>query len=340
MNIVVRPDLGRDVGVGHAMRSLALSEEILRRGHRVTFVCSEHAVPWVGERMRDVGVEIRDEPAPEELVPLFVRMGADAVVFDSYRLPTSVYVAARAAGLRTMAFVDGSLRGAEADLLVDQNLGAEDDVFDETELSEKRMRRLAGLDYAVIRDDILRRRPEAPGAAPHPGPPRVLAFFGGTDVVGVGPMMAAGLVGTGCAFDATFIAADEALRDRFREVRPLRPEQRLDVIGPTQDLADLIARSDLVLCAGGTSLWETFTLGAAVGVLCLADNQQAAYERVRRSGAAIGLGDVDQVRAQPAETTRVLSDLLSDPARRSSLARAAWGMVDGRGKARVVDALI
>lgn len=340
MNIVVRPDLGRDVGVGHAMRCLALSEELVRRGHRVSFVCSAREVPWVQERMRSVGVEVCDEPGPDELVPLFLRKEADAVVFDSYRLPTSVYAAARAAGLRTMAFVDGPLRGAEADLLVDQNLGAEDDSYDRAELDDKGMRRLAGLGYAVIRDDILRRRPAAPPFASRVGRPRVLAFFGGTDVAGAGPVMAAGLVRTGCAFDATFIAADAELRERFRAMPPLGADQHLDVIGPTQDLADLIVRADLVLCAGGTSLWETFTLGAAVGVLCLADNQQAAYARVLDTGAAVGLGDLDQVRAQPAATTRILSQLLLEPARRSSLARAAWGMVDGEGKARVVDALL
>lgn len=322
------------------MRCLALSEELVRRGHRVSFVCSPRSVPWVQERMRTVGVEVWDEPVPDELVPLFLRMDADAVVFDSYRLPTWVYAAARKAGLRTMAFVDGPLRGAEADLLVDQNLGAEEDPCDPTDLDHKNMRRLAGLSYAVIRDDILLRRPAAPPSASRVERPRVVAFFGGTDVAGAGPVIAACLARTGCAFDATFVAADAELRERFRAVRPAGPEQHLDVIGPTQGLADLIVRADLVLCAGGTSLWETFTLGAAVGVLCLADNQRAAYARVLATGAAAGLGDLEQVRAGPAATTRILSELLLDPARRSSLARAAWRMVDGGGKARVADALI
>ena len=63
---------------------------------------------------------------PAEHLELLERL-LDAVVFDSYDLPGGVFTAVRPTGVPTLAIVDGELRGAEADVLVDQNLGAEPD---------------------------------------------------------------------------------------------------------------------------------------------------------------------------------------------------------------------
>jgi len=87
-----------------------------------------------------------------------------------------VFTAVRKSGFTTLAIVDGDLRGAEADVFLDQNLGSE---LDEPVLPAGATR-LAGLDYVLLRDEILSLRPAEP---PVPGPggvPKVFAFFGGT----------------------------------------------------------------------------------------------------------------------------------------------------------------
>src|SRR5213076_258757 len=116
-----------------------------------------------------------------------------------------------ATGMPTLAIVDGDFRGAEADVLVDQNLGAESD---HPRLPTKAVR-LAGLDYVLIRDEILELRPEtvpmiATGRGPDPAP-KVFAFFGGTDAFGAGPHVVRALAATGVPFEATVVAPSEEL---------------------------------------------------------------------------------------------------------------------------------
>src|SRR5206468_1402700 len=108
----------------------------------------------------------------------------------------------RAIGMPTLAIVDGDFRGAAADVLVDQNLAAE---LDRPALPENSTR-LAGLEYVMIRDEILALRPLEP-PAPQPGVvPTVFAFFGGTDPFGAGPYVVQALAATGVPFDATVVA--------------------------------------------------------------------------------------------------------------------------------------
>ena len=318
------------------MRCLALAEELRDRGAAVVFVADSHTVPWAHEQVVSRGFAV--EPAvwtPDEHVALFGRLGADAVVFDSYDLDTAVYAAVRRTGVPDLAVVDGDLRGAEADLYVDQNLGSELDA----PLLPAGAARLAGLDYVLLRDDVLALRPDRP---PVPGPvttPRVLAVFGGTDAFGAGPVVLTALAATGLPFAATVIAPRPELVEALRAI-PAGPGQTIEPIGPTTRLAAEAVRADLVLSASGTSTWELLCLGAVAGLVCVVDNQVIGYERTVATGAAAGIGVLSDLRDHPLAAVAVLTRLLTDHAERARLAAAGWRLVDGKGRARVADALL
>jgi spore coat polysaccharide biosynthesis predicted glycosyltransferase SpsG len=321
------------MGVGHVMRCLVLAEEFVARGAHVVFACDADSVRWAAHQ-----IDVRGFPrvaavdGPAEHVELLVALKADAVVFDSYRLTTDVYRSVRALGLPTLALVDNELRGAEADLLLDQNIGSEQDEH----ALPPHCERIAGLRYALLRNDILRLRPPSPPAAKDVEVPRVLAVFGGTDAFGAAPSVAKALVGTGRPFDATLITRE----DLFEAVRqmPTQPGQQLRPTGATGDLAELVRRSDLVLSAAGSSTWELLALGATVGLVCVADNQATSFSRVVQAGAAVGLGSLKDLRGDGlSQAVRTLHKLLTSSERRAALGAAAWHQVDGRGRARVAD---
>jgi spore coat polysaccharide biosynthesis predicted glycosyltransferase SpsG len=318
------------------MRSLALAEELRGRGADVVFVCDSSSVPWADEQIRSRGIAVEAAVSTaEEHVELVRRLRLDAVVFDSYDLPGEVFRAVRASGVPTLAIVDGELRGADADVLVDQNLAAE---FDEPVLPAGAVR-LAGLEYVMLRDEVLAlRSPEPPVLRPA-GVPRVFAFFGGTDAYGAGPHVVRALAATGVPFEATVVAPGEDLAAAIAAVE-LQPDQRVQVIGPTSELAKAVVESDLVVSASGTSTWELLCLGATAGLVCVVDNQEMGYERAVATGAAAGVGTLASLKADPTEAAAVLRKLLTDPQERLKLAQAGWKLVDGQGRARVADALI
>ena len=328
--------MGPTRGVGHVMRSLALAEELVGRGAEVVFVCDSHTVPWANDQIlaRDIPVEPAVWTAGEHL-ELFARLGLDAVVFDSYDLDAEVFTAVRKAGIPTLAIVDGDLRGAEADLYVDQNLGSELD----QPILPTGATRLAGLDYVLLRNEILALRPPEPPAPQQTGVPRVFAFFGGTDAFGAGPYVVAALAATGVPFEATVVAPGEDLAKAIAAV-DLADGQHVEVIGPTSQLAKAVTASDLVLSASGTSTWELLCLGATAGLVCVVDNQVMGYERAVATGAAAGVGLLSDLKQDQTAGAAVLRPLLTDPQERTRIATAGWKLVNGQGRARVVDAFL
>ncbi|HEY0695373.1 MAG TPA: spore coat protein [Kribbella sp.] len=335
VRVGIRCDVGPTRGIGHVMRSLALAEELRGRGAELVFVCDSHTVPWANDQIlaRDIPVE----PAvwtPQDHLDLFARLELDAVVFDSYDLDADVFTAVRQCGLPTLAIVDGELRGAEADVFVDQNLGSE---LDQPDLPAGAVR-LAGLDYVLLRDEVIALRPAEP---PVPGPggvPEIFAFFGGTDAFGAGPYVVAALAATGVPFNATVVAPGEDLAKAIGEV-PLGTGQHVEVIGPTSQLAAAVVASDLAVSASGTSTWELLCLGVTAGLVCVVDNQVMGYERAVATGAAVGVGVLSDLKADPTGAAAALRPLLTDPVERARVAAAGWKLVDGLGRARVADAL-
>lgn len=329
-SLLVRCDVGPTYGVGHLMRCVALSEEFADRGFEVTFSADVGSVPFARDQLSSRG--FRWVPPPDSVSGLAEQAErADAVVIDSYSLPREAYTAVRRVR-PTLAIVDGDPAEKDGHVIVDQNIGAE---ADDWPLPEGTVR-LAGLDYALMRDEIRSARTErhAPPAVPR----RVFAFFGGTDAFGAAPVLTAALVATGLPFDLRVVGATADLFAQLSQVRA-GPGQEVTVLAPTSELAREVTSADLVVSAAGTSSWELLCLGAACAFVCVADNQEVSYGRVVALGAVAGLGRLEDLRDDADGAVRELSRLLPDAAAQDHLRTAGSRLVDGRGRERVADVL-
>jgi spore coat polysaccharide biosynthesis predicted glycosyltransferase SpsG len=338
VRVGMRCDAGPSTGVGHLIRSIGLAEEFLARGAAVTFLTNLGDVPWAREQLTARGLPMVPGPAtPEEMLAAVGVHDLDLVVLDSYELDPRCGAALRAAGVPVMSIMDGETRGQIADLYVDPNLDAE--------LLSPPLppgaRRLAGLPYVLLRDSVREQRPPAPRAATA-GTPSVVGFFGGTDAYGAAPVVARLLVATGVPFAATLVAARPESAAALAEIDS-GADQSIDVIGLTDRLPSMLSAADLVVSASGTSTWELLCLGAAAAMVWVVDNQRLGFDRVVARGLAAGLGRLDELSpGGPAAefAVRALSELLTQPARRSELAARAWAAVDGCGRERVAEAAL
>ncbi|GAA4939211.1 UDP-2,4-diacetamido-2,4,6-trideoxy-beta-L-altropyranose hydrolase [Nonomuraea thailandensis] len=312
----LRCDAGVRSGVGHLVRCVALAEELCARGAGVVFLGEICGSAWARAQLRERGFPLVPAPRePDRLAALACELRLDAVVLDSYDLPARTGAVLREARFAVLALIDGDPLGQEADLYLDQNLGAERRPF------PLPARRLAGARYALLRDSVRRRTRAAPGGSTVP---RVLCFFGGTDSGGVAPAWARALNATGRPFLGTVVSP-----------APFEAGGPITVIPPTDRLPELMAAADLVVTAAGSAVWELLYLGVPTALTWVADNQLIGYEELVGRGAAAGLG-----RAADPAATGLLARLLADPAAREEHGRRGSGLVDGRGRERVADALL
>ncbi|MEV6692312.1 spore coat protein [Micromonospora sp. NPDC051196] len=332
LRVGLRCDAGPQRGVGHLVRCLALGEEFLRRGARVEVFGTVAGVGWAADQLAARGIPLHPGPqTPDELVEAARRRELDVLVLDSYELDPAGAGAVRAAGVLTLAIVDGDTRGQDADLYLDQNFG--------TDLVVPARRLLAGSGYALLRGEVLAARPAAARSAMPVEPPTVLAFFGGTDAAGAAPVLTEVLLSTGRPMVLTVVAGRPDLAARLARLTPA-PGQTLEVVPPTGELPALIAAADLVVSAAGTSTWELCCLGAPSALVCVVDNQRDSYRRVVAAGLAAGLGELADLLADPTAATHTLDDLLTSGVRRAALSERAWSAIDGQGRARVVNAVL
>ncbi|MEV5209321.1 spore coat protein [Micromonospora sp. NPDC053740] len=371
LRVGFRCDAGPRRGVGHLVRCLALAEEFLARGADVTVFGTVERLDWATAELAARGIPLLPGPdSAAELVEAARRHHLDVLVLDSYELDPAGAGALRAAGVYTLAIIDGDSRGQVADLYLDQNFGAAlprlgpgaelpglrsgaalPGLGSGAELPGLRSgaelpgRLLAGSGYALLRDTVISARPPVAPPAAAVSRPRVLAFFGGTDAVGAAPVLTRVLAATGHPMDLTVIVGRPEIEAEVDDVVPGRG-QTIRPVPPTTSLPALITEADLVVSAAGTSTWELCCLGAPSALVCVVDNQRESYTRVVRHGLAAGLGELPELtaagvagRAARATAARTLHGLLSSPQRRATLAARAWSTVDGQGRARVVDAV-
>lgn len=336
MHVVLRCDASRQVGVGHAVRCLALGQELGHRGHRVTLLGSLQDVDWLATLYVDEGIAVRaTDGTTDDALRQVESLSADAVVLDGYALPPDLGTRLRGTGATVLAMVDSEFgAGQEADLYVDQNVGARP----RPDLPEGAAA-LAGGDYALFRDTVLDRRRSA--TPPAQDPPRVLCVFGGTDPYDAARTVVPLLLATDTPVQVQVICCRPDTVAHLESL-PLAEGQRLQVLPPVPDLPAALVQADAVVTASGSSVWELFCLGVPSAVVCVVDNQTPGYRAVTEAGLTVPVGLLTDLQAGgPAsdDAVRELRRLVTDTDLRELLVRRGRDVVDGEGRGRVVDAL-
>lgn len=319
------------------MRCIALAEELTREGYEALFLLDAGEVPFIEDQLSIRGFEYQ-VPTRDLGATLSIISNHDPVlvVVDSYVLPNFVYTTLYQRYL-TLAIVDGDLRERQAHIYLDQNIGSEFDQWDFPQGCESSIR-LAGLDYALIRDEILRYRPTSVGNQNPTKQPRVLMMLGGTDPTNTSPLLAKALAATAQPFSLTAIAATDRSFNEISSIECL-PDQIVKPIRPTTEVAKLICESHLVISASGTSSWELLCLGAPTAFVCVAQNQVESYSRILAKRLGVGLGESNSLPTQSQRLAATLSNSLEDVALRNSLSENGWTQVDGLGRRRVFQAI-
>jgi spore coat polysaccharide biosynthesis predicted glycosyltransferase SpsG len=259
-------------------------------------------------------------------------------VIDGYRFGVDYQRRASAAPGRLMVIDDTGEAGEYVcDLVLNQNPHASAGLY-ARRLDGTRL--LLGLDYCLLRREFADRRP---GRPPVPRARRILVLAGGGDD--------GGLLADALAWLGRVSRGDLEVRAIVGPLGPpvhepgSIPGIELTLVHGSEAIADEMARADAAVTAAGSACWELAYMGVPSAAVPVADNQLPSARRSDDLGAFLVL-DRDSLRRRVApdprdpDTERLLKDLLYDRRLRESLALRAGRLVDGRGAARVVDALL
>lgn len=335
--LLLRADAGGAQGSGHVMRLLALGQAWVDAGGScilASFALPEGLAARLMSEHAFTLAPLSAAPwslADAEAVRVLARAnGVNAVVTDSYLLGAAYLGALEAGGLRTVAIDDlGRLARYPCSLLVNPNLAGRAALYAGKAMPDVA---LLGLPYVMLRRDF-----SACSAQRAIGPVarRLLVTFGGVDPKGASLTALAALARL-TDMDVEFLVG--AANPRREAIAAAASGlANVTLVHAAEDMAARIMRADMLLSAGGTTVWEAAALGAPIMVAASAPEEAKAAEVWARGGGCRFLGPVEDLRADT--LAAAIEDYAWDMAARLKSSVLGRELVDGRGAARVVEAI-
>jgi UDP-2,4-diacetamido-2,4,6-trideoxy-beta-L-altropyranose hydrolase len=317
--LVVRVDGSREVGFGHAVRSLALVQAWLDQGGTAS-VASACLPDPVRQALLDEGVQVIGLPSAEAVTDSLIEQfeQTDWAIFDSYVVPAQVRELAKECCPHTGMIDDfgNSVRPVSLDLLIDQNLGASPEFYS----SDKVGSLLLGSRFALLRRFF--RSTASPQVRTSGRKLNILFLTGGSSHLAVADV---------------FRGLAENLERQGHHVICVGSGLNTPHFDFTE-LPSIMTEADLAVSTAGSTCWELAWSGTPVVAIPIAENQKPIAERLDGLGAAVSLDPGAQGFQDQLKNT--VAGLIATPGRRREMAEVGRHLVDGLGAERVVDVML
>lgn len=201
---------------------------------------------------------------------------------------------------------------------------------------------LLGLEYAPLREQFYKDEEDINCNSDVDGVRQVLVTSGGADTLGMLPATLKALKDIrGAQFHIVVgsLAADAA------DIEKMAADcLNVEIHKEVKDMAALMRRCDIAICAAGTMLTECSAINLPAIFYQVADNQKYNVEFWGDTDGMIFAGDVTKGPLAVAQTTENIAmnlrNLLDEPSRLSEMRSALKGLTDGRGAQRIARALL
>lgn len=323
-NFLFRADASLQIGTGHLMRCLTLADALRERGAECQFICRDHpgnviefvrrkgylahALPALDHAHSNPQARNADAAAVElahshwlgatqmqdadACAPILAEFKPDWLIVDHYALDSRWEIALKPHYRKLMVIDDLADRPHACDVLLDQTFGRKADDYQPWVPAHCQL--LCGSKYALLRPEFAALRPYSLQRRIEPKLRRLLISMGGVDkdnatgqvldALRSCPLPADCQITVVMGSTAPWLAEVEHLAQRM----PWPTTVRVGV----NDMAQLMADSDLAIGAAGATAWERCCLGLPTIMIPLAENQLHSCRALALAGAALMLDEL------------------------------------------------
>ena len=349
LSVAFRVDATSQIGTGHFMRCLTLAGELKIGGARVCFV-SRGLLGHLREMLVSKDIEcfalsnatstmVLDDLYHSDWLQSSQAQDAidssevladhrwDWLIVDHYALDIRWESAMRQVVQKIMVIDDLADRVHDCDILLDQNCYIDMQTRYATKVS-KSCKTLLGPRYALLREEF---REERQGLEPRTGKvKKVLVFFGGVDANDFTSVAIEALRKINYLMHVDVVVGAE--HPHLKQIKNACSVYGFDCHVQTMRMAELMAKADLAIGAGGTAIWERCCLGLPTLSYYVADNQRQQISGAAEAGLLFeGLSRLNLVEKIHDQT----HFLLVNPSLIRLVSRLSMSAVDGRGALRI-----
>lgn len=358
--IIFRVDASIEMGTGHVMRCLTLADALKELGAECHFICREHlghlnaliterghtvySLPYseqcqqrehniAGELAHASWLGATQEEDAALCAAIVQSLQPDWIIVDHYALDEQWEKALCPYCKQLMVIDDLADRQHDCDLLLDQTFGRAP--ADYLPLVPQHCQLLCGAKYALLRSEFaqwrdysLKRREQ--GQLDH-----LLINLGGVDKDNITTEILQALAKASLPVNCRITVVMGATAPWIEEVQ----QQAQQLPWPTEvkvgvnNMAELMANSDLAIGAAGATSWERCCLGLPTIMIVLAPNQMLIASELQAAGAVLFIEKED---IKERNLSRILTDLRTSLVKMKSISNLSAAIADGSGVATVL----
>lgn len=315
-SLSILADSGPDIGLGHVMRCLAIAEAAASHGISVDF-----QAPVLPDGIRDRLERSHIDSRQSDISTGPLHAG-EAAILDGYRFNESDCRRWRR-DRRCLAVIDDNAEkaGFPVDLLINPNIHADRNMY---RVWASPPPLLLGSSYAPLRAEFAERegRQHCRDQAD-----RILLTMGGSDPRKLTSRILSGLAAATRPLHIRVVVGGLAAEAAPPEPGPHKIELHRDVA----DMAAMMEWADIAVTAAGSTIWELAHLGVPTVAVVVADNQRMIGTLAADRGLIL--------LAEPDTAAQHAVALLDDRPLRDRLSTIGRQTIDGKGAARIVEAI-
>ena len=333
--VLIRVDGNHQIGTGHIMRCLSLADALREQGREITFATAElyfqQLIEMRGYSCTVLGtVYDRMEEELPVFLPIIERERPELVILDSYFV-TPQYMEAVKRTVPLLYTDDLNLFDYPVDIVVNYNIYGPDVPYPQNKMY------LLGPQYAPLRKEFQ-------GVSQRNTKDRVenvLVSTGGTDPYHVALHCAEYLREHLPRENMIFHFVLGAMNRDIVQLEQIAEDfSFIKLHRQVTDMCSLMLQCDVAISAAGTTLYELCACGLPTVTYILADNQIQGAQMFQKAGLMPCAGDIREDACFLERLFELLNSLADDFAQRQRIAEQMQGAVDGRGAARLAEAVL
>ncbi len=347
MRAVFRVDASLKIGTGHVMRCLALAQVLKENGVSSEFICRQHEGNLVNKirsdgflvnefvLLEDSEIEnklshshwlgVTQQQDADECINILKSEKTDWLIVDHYALDEDWQRKLHPYYEKLMVIDDLADRNHQCDILLDQTFGRQQ--CDYESLVPTGCEFLLGSQYALLRPEFSKWRSYSLERRSKLEFKKLLVNMGGVDVDNFTGKVLDGLKTCTLPSDVniTVIMGKSAphleIVQAIASVLPYKIVVKVDV----ENMAEIMANSDVAIGAAGTTSWERCCLGLPTLQVVIAKNQIFSSKVLARKNAVKFLKEIKKVARFLEDPTEWMKDV----------SHAASQVCDGMGAYKV-----
>jgi len=326
LNILFRVDASENIGMGHLMRCLALSEEFKKQGHKC-YILSEILDDKLIKKIERFNIEFFKIKSKNDVIDFSKKHDIKWIVTDSYNINREYIKNLKDENFKVLSIDDNAIIHYFSDIVLNQNIGSDKLKFS----AEKYTKFLLGPKYAILRDELLRRNEKKNRESVE----KILITLGGTDADNLTLKILKSL--DKINKDYEFIVLVGLLNNYYEELKRFSYNSDADIrlLKSPENMSDIYLESDIAISAGGSSCYELSYFGIPNIILTIADNQINSAKALDKKNISIYLGDKNEISTE--HIWEKVEELVNNNRMRKTMRGNGRKLVDGKGKKRIVE---